>query len=237
VSLSTHYFVLSLGAKTSKLFEAFRDSLIDVENQGFPVVAPAGTSDPPGHDQLQELARSVDECFGHYYTAEPLKLIVVGEKELQSAFSSVSAYKSAVIGRIEGDHTATPARDLGQIVWSLVKEAMSGFQDKTMRDLEASTLRGRTTSGLEAVARLVIKGVQATLLVEDGYHVKGSIVEADQLPVLSPDIDVREVIDDAVDAVIEKVLESGGDVVFTPTGSLSDRNRIVLLLRGEESTV
>ena len=104
-----------------------------------------------------------------------------------------------------------------------------------MLGLADSAERGQATAGLEAVARLVNTGVQATLLLEDDYHVRGSISGTDQLPVLSPDVDVREVIDDAVDAVIEKVLASGGNVVFTPAGSLSDQNRIVLVLHDAES--
>jgi hypothetical protein len=232
--LSTHYYVLSLGTKTNQLFEAFRDSLIDIENQGFPVVAPAGTSDPLDPDQLQTLVSTVDECFEHYYSVEPLRLVVLGEKAMQDAFRSVTAHKSAVIGQIEGDHTATPLRDLGQIVWPVVREAMSGHLGKANRDLEASELRGRTVCGLEAVARLVNKGLGATLLVEDSYHVKGSIVDSDQLPVLIPEVDVREAMDDVVDAVIEKILKAGGDVVFTPDGFLGDRDRIVLLLNHKE---
>lgn len=52
---STHYYVLSLGTRTSTLFEAFRDALISVENQGFPVVAPGVTSRPADRDQLSSL--------------------------------------------------------------------------------------------------------------------------------------------------------------------------------------
>ena len=56
-----------------------------------------------------------------------------------------------------------------------------------------------------------------------------SIVSADSL--LSADVDIRDTIDDAVDAVIERVLEAGGNVVFTPPGSLRANERIVLLPR------
>jgi hypothetical protein len=232
--VSTHYYVLSLGAKTNTLFEAFRDSLIDVVNQGFPVATPAGTSNAGNHDRLRELARTVDRCFGNYYSLDPLRLVVVGGKEMQSAFSSVTTHETAVIGRIEGDHTATPARDLGQIVWPVVKEAMSGVLDKAMQNLEAAAQRGQIASGLEAVVRLVNEGVRGTLLVEDDYHMRGSIGGTHQSPFISSDVDVRDSMDDAIDAIIEKVLESGDKVVFTPSGSLSDRDRIVLLLRGAE---
>jgi hypothetical protein len=235
VSLSTHYYVLSLGVKTNTLFEAFRDSLIDVENKGFPVEGPAWTPESVDHDRLRELARTIDECFDHHYVHDPLRLVVVGEKDMQSAFSSVTAHGTAVIGRIEGDHTATPARDLGQIVWPVVREAMSGVLDKALQDLEASAGREQITSGLEAVVRLVNRGVRGTLLVEKDYHIRGSIGGTNESPVISPDVDVRETFDDAVDAVIEKVLESGGNVLFTTSGSLSDWNRIVLLPRDAEN--
>jgi len=148
LSLSTHYYVLSLGAETNMLFEAFRDSLIDIENQGFPVAVPARTANSGEQDQLRELASIVDKCLSHHYTAEPLRLVVVGEKQMQSAFSSVTKHGDAIIGRIEGDHTSTNARDLGQIVWPIVKEAMSGVQDRAMRDLEVFAERGQIASGL-----------------------------------------------------------------------------------------
>lgn len=234
MSLSTHYYVLSLGAKTNRLFEAFRDALIDVENQGFPVEASTSTSYLLDHDQLRELARTVDECFGHYYALEPLRLVVVGAREMQSAFRSVTAHGTAVIGRIEVDYTATSVRDLGQIVWPVVKQAMSGVRDRAMEDLEASGGRGQLAAGLEAVALELNKGLRATLLVEDDYQLRGSVGHARQSPVVSPNVDVRDSIDDAVDVVIGRVLEFGGNVVFAPGGSLSDWNRIVLLLPSPE---
>lgn len=225
MTLSTHYYVLSLGSEKSTLFEAFRDSLIDIENHGFPVYAMAG-------DDLQVLVRTVDRCFGHNYKLEPLNLVVVGEKELQSAFSSATEHGNSLIGIIEGDHTGTSGCDLGKIVWPLVKEAMTGVVDRAMLDLESISERGPIASGLEAVIRMVKKGLRATLLVEDGYHMRGSIGGTNHFPVITPEVDVREANDDAVDVVIEKVLASGGNVVFTPIGSLIERNRIVLLPRG-----
>ncbi|HER44510.1 MAG TPA: hypothetical protein ENO08_08635 [Candidatus Eisenbacteria bacterium] len=147
-----------------------------------------------------------------------------------SAFDSVTRHGDSVIGRVYGDHSATPARDLGQIVWPIVKEAMSGVIYRAMADLETSEGMGLTASGLDAVVRVADSAAKATLMVEDDYHIRGSIGRHDSVSVISPDIDIREAIDDAVDAVIEKVLKTGGNVIFTPGGSLTGRNRIVLLL-------
>jgi hypothetical protein len=73
--------------------------------------------------------------------------------------------------------------------------------------------------------------VGATLLVEEDYHVRGSISQTDESATISPNADVRDEIDDVIDMLIEKVLGSGGNVVFEPAGSLSKQGRIVLLLR------
>ncbi len=232
MNLSTHYYVLCLSSLKSTLFEAFRDSLIEIENHGFPVLAPAGTSSPDAGKELLGHARNVDRCFGNNFRLEPLRMVVVGEMEIQSAFSSITEHGNGIIGRIEGDHTDTRARDLGRIAWPLVKEAMTRVLDRAFLKLEASSERGDTASGMEAVVRMVKKGLRATLLVEDGYHMRGSIGGTNHSPVISPEVDVREANDDAVDVVIEKVLEAGGNVIFTPSGSLNERNRIVLLPYG-----
>jgi hypothetical protein len=38
-------------------------------------------------------------------------------------------------------------------------------------------------------------------------------------------------LDDAVDELVEIVLEKGGEVVFVDEGALSDRGRVALILR------
>jgi hypothetical protein len=233
VPLSTHYYVLALSAETVRLYEAFREYLIEIRSQSFPFE----TRDRPlrsfGQDQALELARTVDTCFGHYYACDPLRVVVIGETGLQSAFTAVTAHGDAVVGRVDGDHSTTSARDLGQIVWPIVKAAISGVLDRALADLEVCARRGRISCGLESVARRTGAGAPTTLLVEEGYRIRGSIVGTGRSPFFTPEVDVRETLDDAVDAVIEQVLASGGNVVFTPDGALEDRRRIVLLRRGD----
>jgi hypothetical protein len=228
---STHYYVLSLSAKSTVLYEAFRDSLIRVENQGFPVKPTINTSKIERHNTRHTLMRTVDKCFDFYHTRERLGLVVVGDEDLQSAFDSVTTHRTAVVGRVNGDRTGTRARDLGQIVWPVVKEVISGMRERVMHDLDDCSREGCVASGLVAVVAAAGGGVQGTLLVEDDFRVRGSLATGTQPPAISQDVDVRDVNDDAVDAVIEQVLECGGNVVFMPPGTLGDRGRIVLLLR------
>ena len=228
---STHYYVLSLSARTNTLFEAFRDSLNTIENQGFPVVAPTPVSGPTSDDQLRDLARAVDERFAHYYALGPMGLFLLGNRDVQCAFETVTAHGNAVVGRIYGDHTATPVSTLGQMVWLVVKEAMSGVLEAAMRELGACVEPGQKAAGLEAVARASNRRAKATLLIENDYHMRGSVCGPSDSPVITPEVDVRETMDDVIDEIIERVLRSGGRVVFTPAGSLRHHDRIVLLTR------
>jgi hypothetical protein len=54
------------------------------------------------------------------------------------------------------------------------------------------------------------------------------VTKTDRALEIIPEVDVMGEIDDAVDAVIDNVLESGGSVIFVPDGSLRKLGRIVL---------
>ncbi len=69
MALSCHYYVLSLGAEASVLFEAFRDDLTEVRNQGFPVTRPPG---PLESGSLTDFLRKVDGCLAHYHEPDPV---------------------------------------------------------------------------------------------------------------------------------------------------------------------
>lgn len=231
--LSTHYYVLSLCEQTSRLYEAFRDTLIDIQNKGFPIESSAGISgsvEPALRDsQLREFIRTADRHFDHYFRQDPLRLLVVGEKKNLSIFDSVTSHKDVLIGRVEGDYAATSPHDLGKIVWPIVKKVMAGTSEKAMNDLETAENSGNVSSGIGAVVHAAGSRVDDTLFVEENYHVKGGIREMDHSLIASKDLDIQEVIDDAVDAIIEKVLENGGNVVFMESGSLTEFHRIALI--------
>ena len=236
MNLTTHYYVLSLGEQTSRLYEAFRDALIDIQNKAFPIESSAGMSGTvePGlrENQLREFVRTADQHFDHYLRQDPLRLVVVGDRKILSIFGSVTSHQDVLIGMVEGDYAAISPHDLGKIVWPIVKEAMAGTSERSMHDLETAESSQNVASGIDAVGHLAGSGVGDTLFVEEDYHMKGGIRKTDHSLIMSEDLDIREAIDDAVDAIIEKVLEKGGNVVFLGSGSLLKHQRIALITDG-----
>lgn len=221
VKLSTHYYVLSVSDHTSRLYEAFRDTLIDIENTWFPLISSRGPSQPDLNDtQLRTLMQRVDHHFAHYYVQEPLGVVLAGTKRNQSMFASLTEYSGVIIGQTDGEHPATSPSDLGSIVWPIVKGVMASAGQKIERELEAATRAHNIAFGIDAVVESVDAGVGATLLVEDGYRV------------MPPEnVSMVDDADNVVDVVIDKVLALGGNVIFVENGLLGKFQRIALILR------
>jgi hypothetical protein len=229
---------LSLSRDRNALFEAFRDQLIEVQNMGFPVRPPSridGPADGAEQDErVLELARMIDKRFSRYYQQEALGLLVAGERGVRSAFSSVTLHQDAVVGTVDGDYSASSPHDLGKIAWATIKEVMAGTARRALSDLDALTGEPGVTSGLDAVIRCVSVAEDATLLVEDDYHVHGHLDGMGDQPKVVASVDVRDAMDDVVDVVVEKILADGGSVVFVDDGALERHGRIVLITNETE---
>jgi hypothetical protein len=220
VKLSTHYYVLTLSENTNRLHEAFRDTLIDIQNAWFPLESPAGSSQPALSDtQLRKLLTHVDHSFAHYYEQDPLAVVLAGTERNRNAFASITAYPNVIIGNAEGDYSATSSGDLGRIVWPIVKGVMASAGAKMERDLEAAARTHNVAVGIDAVVQSVDAGVGTTLLVEDDYRATPEVSQS-----------LLDDCDNIVDVVIEKVLALGGNVIFARDGSLRAFQHIALIL-------
>ena len=230
---SIHYYVLSLSEKTNRLYEGFRDKLIDIQDKNFPFEISIDAGNPLSKDtQIRDFLHQTNQHFAHYYEQDPLRLVVVGEKSTLAIFEALTTHQDVLIGMIEGDYTATSPHDLGMIVWPVVKEAIAGANQNAMDDLAMADKVKKVVFGIDAVGQLAETETGSTLFDEEDYHVKGSIQKSDHSLIISKHVNLLEVIDDVVDVIIEKVLKMGGTVIFLNSGSLIKFERIALILRG-----
>lgn len=230
---SIHYYVLLLSEQMNRLYEGFRNKLIDIQNTNFPFEISTDAGNPASKDtRLREFFHQTKKRFAHYYEQDPLRLVVAGEKSNLAIYEALTTHQDVLIGMVEGDYTATTAHDLGMIVWPVVKEAIAGANENAMRDLETAAKLKKVVSGIDAVGQLVETETGPTLYVEEDYHVKGSIHKTDRSLIISKHVNLLEVIDDVVDIIIEKVLNMGGTVIFLKGGSLIKFERIALILGG-----
>ena len=75
------------------------------------------------------------------------------------------------------------------------------------------------------------EGRGSTLIVETGFHYPARLDETGQFLIPAEDPTAPDVIDDAVDNVIETVMSKGGKVVFVDDGVLEQYQHIAMILR------
>ena len=92
----------------------------------------------------------------------------------------------------------TSVRDLGKIVWSLVRDVLSGNHERVLLELNEAAKKQKVAFGLNDVCRMINSGRGTTLLVEEDYHVKGSIMKTDNSLIIFKNVDIMEVFDDAL---------------------------------------
>ena len=230
MQLSIHYYVLSLSEEKCRFYEGFRERLIDIHDERFPLDISKSNNQAQQNGQLAELFRQTEKNLSHYYDQDPLRLIVVGTLSNLAIFDGLKTRKDILIGQVEGDYTDTSSHDLGKIVWPVIKEAIAGAATNAMRELSRASDMNKVVSGIDAVGQSLKIGAGATLYIEEDYHVRGSIRTTDKSVIISKHVDIWNVLDDVVDIIIEKVLKMGGGVIFLESGSLTKLGRIALIL-------
>jgi len=229
---SIHFYVLVLGETTNRLFEGFRNKLIAIHDENFPVVLFRSTNNSHSMDtSTQDFLQQTHQKFGHYQEQDPLRLVVLGSKSNLRIFRTLMKRQDLLNSMIEGDYTATSPRDLGMIVWPIVKEVIAGANENALSDLAEAVRLNHLIYGIKAVGQSTATETRATLYVEENYHIKGSLHYMDKTAVILKQVDLRTVFDDVVDIVIEKVLKMEGSVIFQPDGSLQKFQKIALIQR------
>ncbi|MBN1448697.1 MAG: hypothetical protein JXA28_12265, partial [Bacteroidetes bacterium] len=247
MNLSTHYYILSLSSEISRLYEGFRDELIDIQNTAFPFysktngasrtgIAHAGSSAPTtGSDlsekQLFDFLTQTDQHFAQYFAQDPLGLMLVGQSDDLDIFLTLTRHRDVMIGMIRGSFSDTTPYDLGKIVWPVVKGAISRGTGNALRSLAAADILRNVISGIDAVWLSADSHPGSTLYVEDDYHMKTSEPGMHNTHAFANSLPLREIFNDVVDIIIERILRTGGAVVFMDNDSLIGRERIAMLLR------
>ena len=242
---SPRYWVLALTEQPTRLFEAVHDTLEEVtSDSGFPMShdGPGGTGGLPrrfgvNHSQFRDdharaFFRSVDEALSSYMTADPLPIAVVGVDRWQSFFREVTNHNDSILATVNGSHDSTTAHELGKLVWPVMQDALAEKRSEIFGELAQAVNGQRSSSTLGEVWRKAHEGRGQTLIVEESYHAAATL---DERGFLQPLADGAEPgpgdLDDAVDEIIFTVLDKGGRVVFVDDDTLSDHNRIAMILR------
>jgi hypothetical protein len=237
------YWVLALSDNTTRLFEGVRDSLVEITESGFPMAneGPGAATRLPGgqginrsayrDEKNREFYSSVDTAFKEFMIDDELPLVVAGVDRNLAFFQEVSSHTSAIIGTLRGNYDKTPAHELANLVWPLVKANRAVQVDEVLSELDAAISARRYAASITEVWQLSQEGRGSILIVETGFHYPARVDETGLFLTPAEDATAPDVIDDTVDDVIEAVMSKGGKVVFVDDGVLEKYQHIAMILR------
>ncbi len=245
------FYILSLSKKEIHFFESTVDGLMEIRNDHFPVVFEDDYEyDRPvrGHSfgnvvkgferdksisqEMRQIAflKTIDEELKPYLKEDQV-CILNGVTEVISNFESITSHRSHIIGTITRNLSFTPSTlyDKGKTIFMEFKKQK---RQKLINEIRESIGKNRAAIGLQEVWKNAWEGKGRSLVVEKDFYHRGYFLPGEEhLLHFSPPLGEYQIINDAVDDVIEKVLEKNGEVNFVDERELADMGRIALLLR------
>ena len=225
-----------------RLYDAWTTVLDEHTARPFPMVhrGPGGASKLPGgqginrsavrDDAVRTFFRRVDEAVARLQKSNPLPLVVVGVERNLAFYREVTGQTAAVVGMLAGNQDQTSPSALGKLVWPVFESGATVRRTEALVQLDQAVSAHRHASGIDQVWRVAVAGRCRLLLVDKTFkHPADLSPEGDRL--LPYTGKGAQALDDAVDEVIERVMNTGGDVFFYPAGDLDSHQKIAAVLR------
>jgi hypothetical protein len=232
------YWVLLLSQRSTRLLAGTGETLEEVDDENFPMqmTGPGATEPLPAEtdssyrdDRYRRFFQQVDTALT-LYQGESLPLIVGGVDRQVSFFQEVSENTQAIVGSLRGNFDRARIHELTPPAWSIMQSVREAQQAVALQALDEAMGTQSVVSTIGEAWRLAHEGRGKLLLVEKNYHVPAILTEDGRFEL----VDQRggtEVIDDAVDEIIEVVLAKGGKVAIVDDETLSIHQRIALIFR------
>jgi Ca2+-binding EF-hand superfamily protein len=235
------YYVLVLGDKMTRIFNGVRDNLNEIVYNGFPV-----------HNKFRQMLERADEIHTNDRLSDNIEKKRNYFREVEKEFKklNVDSHPFALAGveenigtfkdtitinnlltSLKGSYDKTSASELAKLIWPEVKKGFAEIREKVLKQLEEAISSKKAARGIDEVWKAANEGRGEILLVEINYQYPAKLEKIGlQLIPVEPN-NGPEIMDDAVDEVIEIVLNKGGKVYFVENGKLEEKSKIALILR------
>lgn len=226
--------VLVLSSREARLFEGAGDQMRRARTSAFPLLDSREQQTERGRadrgDDNAAFLRKVDRALTTYLRLHPAPLVRAGNKRTLATYLGLSNNLARLAGSIPVNVSTEPlAAPAGRI-----RPAMEDYL--LSRQKEALTLLdkrvGRAVAGMSAcwlAARTAdrdARGGAGSVLPSQDQRRRRRLVPAEE-------VEHPEVIDDAVDELIELVLDRGGWVAVVDDGALEAFDGVALTLRSK----
>jgi hypothetical protein len=234
------YLVLMLSANESRIYLGNTETFVRIvsntsQSVAFENDAPervANFSDVADRKQIlmNKFLHHIDNGLDIILNAYHLPLFVLGTDKIAGHFKKLTKHASAVIEYVHGNYEEASTDELKKILQPHITDWQKVKQKDLLNQLKEAAGKNKLATGMREVWREAMNQKGRLLVVEKNYMFaaehgskEGIIYKA-----IEP-YNKFSYIKDAVDDVMEKVLENGGDVEFVDETVLKDYNHIALI--------
>lgn len=235
------HVVLVLTEREARLFDGAGDTLLPPFGGPFPLIdrtprrhTRTGGGPAKGGDQdrrAETFLRTVDRALGTYLSLHPAPLVLVGASRTLTRFTRISRNLGRLAGAVQGSHARTPLPTLARLIRPVIQDYLRSREREALTLVGKRSRAGAVATGMPAVWLAARAERPEMLAVEEGLFYPARVSRDGDLITPADDVEHPDVIDDAVDEVIETVLRRGGWVALVQNGALSASDRIALTLR------
>jgi hypothetical protein len=235
------YLVLLLSGKESKIYLGNSESFARIVTNTSNLVPDyvndipervANFSDASQRKEviMDKFLHHVDNSLHLILQAYHLPLFVAGTERIVGHFKNITKHNGSVIEYIHGNYEETTLPELKKILEPHITDWKKVMQKDLFNQIEEAGGKKKLAAGMKDVWREAVNHRGRLLLVEKNYMYPAEHGSGEEIITkLTEPYNRFSYIKDAVDDVIEKVLEGGGDVEFTDEGLLSKYGHIVLI--------
>lgn len=235
------YLVLLISAKVSRIYLANSDSFVRIVSDT-PESVYAYVNDVPERAanfstiterkeiMSDKFLRHIDNALDIILKAYRLPLFVAGTEKIVGHFKKLSKHTGAVIEYIQGNYEEATMPELKNILKPCIADWKKVTQKDLLNQLEEAAGKKKLSVGIKEVWKDAMNHKGRLLVVEKDY--KYAAQHGSNGEVIYKMIEPYNrfsYVKDAVDDIIEKVLEHGGDVEFVDNNILKDYQQIALV--------
>jgi hypothetical protein len=223
------HVVLVFNSGQARLFDGGAGVLKPAPTESFPMFLPPKNG---GTGTLSvAFLRRVDTALGVYLRLRPAPLILIGPDKVLTTFKGLSRNTGRLAGTIGGNLAKVPLSELARRLQPVLDLYLHSRQAEALQLLAARDRAGRVVTGVPAAWLAARHERPEMLVVEESLFYPARISDDGDFLEPASDIGSPDVVDDAVDELIELALRRGAWVALTTDGALTGYDRVALTLR------
>jgi hypothetical protein len=224
------FLLLHMDHRGANLYRHNQKYLEPILSPDFPALREGRVRAGRDLERLRLFLRSVDAGLTRHLAEANLPIVIVGGDRVVGEFLKVTRNGTKIAGIARGIHSRPHMTELEDIGRSVMRDHVDDLAAAANDTLNARLRGKRAVTGLLGCWHAASTEKPELLVVERHFAMPARLVADGRYVEPVDDDEHPEVIDDAVDDLIEKVLRSGGHVSVVPDGTLRGHGRVALTL-------